>query len=694
MHVTGSFRDSINNDFLLSQQLRLFNDPMNLESPCTFNIKMADKNDDVLKKETVALMEALLNGGIKVKSAAEVGKRAVEYTRGDEIAKWILNNKDSVCKLCPRLLADLDINYDEDEDIMRVCNVLIEAGFMYRAQYQPFEGTIEKTSTGSFRRPTWPKRLIKTQKQRFDPVGFYIISYEGNQRWNYFMLTAMILGIFSICMFQAWPLALKLAVWYISVVLLAVLVGDYSIIVNVLQFALILLRLVLFVCFWFCGYDFWLFPNLFDEDLGVVDSFKPLHSLEYRNDTTYMLCCRVLCSILLAASVNELRKTHDLRDVGDFARQSFMDIIEWGHNKLTAVPEEPSLYKSIGMDISTEFDSEERSEEAGEDGLDDDGNAFFSDPHFLSDYKCLLACGYRSLHQLMKECMLSCDCMKELLDNPCLSGCPEETIRVLTESKADICRKTRKTTLSLTNISGDITVSSICILIDNQFKCLNTDYNDERDPGEKFVLFCGHKQLKNTSQLSEYNVVGLPELTFYLYERRSLNVTVHLITSVKCCGVYFSPVFGKLFARRVSFTVLDQETVLRVKELLLDLLEGYTNRQGKHLTLEEMHLVHQRLLLEDDLQQVKEVNDGNDLKLTLLMPLDYSVRPPSTLSPEAVPTPAKAEPEAVPEMPRTMMTCTLTTEPVEGQDDIKETEEVVNEVSSEEPKSENAATAA
>lgn len=122
-------------------------------------------------------------------------------------------------------------------------------------------------------------------------------------------------------------------------------------------------------------------------------------------------------------SINELRKTHDLKDVGDFARQSFLDIIEWGHNKLTAcrfqqrvghafvVPEEQSIYKTLGVDMSTEFDAEKTSEEAGEENLDDDGNQFDYVGYFCADYKCLLACGYKSLQQLMKECMLRCDCM-------------------------------------------------------------------------------------------------------------------------------------------------------------------------------------------------------------------------------------------------------------------------------------------
>ena len=31
---------------------------------------------------------------------------------------------------------------------------------------------------------------------------------------------------------------------------------------------------------WILGFEFWILPNLFDEDLGFVDSFKPLYSAE------------------------------------------------------------------------------------------------------------------------------------------------------------------------------------------------------------------------------------------------------------------------------------------------------------------------------------------------------------------------------------------------------------------------------
>jgi translocation protein SEC62 len=35
---------------------------------------------------------------------------------------------------------------------------------------------------------------------------------------------------------------------------------------------------------WICGYEFWIFPRLFDESLTVVDSFKPVYQLEKGQD--------------------------------------------------------------------------------------------------------------------------------------------------------------------------------------------------------------------------------------------------------------------------------------------------------------------------------------------------------------------------------------------------------------------------
>jgi len=82
------------------------------------------------------------------------------------------------------------------------------------------------------------------------------------------MTTLLIMGfLFCVC-FPIWPNFLKVFAWYMSVSFL------------LLIFFLVTFRGLIFLFVWILGYDFWFLPNLFDEQLGFVDSFKPLYSFE------------------------------------------------------------------------------------------------------------------------------------------------------------------------------------------------------------------------------------------------------------------------------------------------------------------------------------------------------------------------------------------------------------------------------
>ncbi|KAK1933177.1 hypothetical protein X943_002523 [Babesia divergens] len=181
-------------------------------------------------------------------------------------------------------------------------------------------------------------------------------------------------------------------------------------------------------------------------------------------------------------------------------------------------------------------------------------------------------------------------------------------------------------TLVLNNISEDLTVSSIKILIENHFKCVKDKYEDEREPNSKFVLFCGTKILEDASFVKDYNTANLPELSFYLYEMKYLRIQIKVVKYIKCCGVYFSPLVYKVFSRKVSFEMLDQESVLMLKNNILQKLEFYKNKQGAGLTLEQLRLLHKGYLLEDNLQLVKDINNGHPISLTLLIPIDFKNR--------------------------------------------------------------------
>lgn len=82
------------------------------------------------------------------------------------------------------------------------------------------------------------------------------------------MTAALVMGFLFCTCFPIWPTFLKVFVWYMSVTLL------------IFIFFLVTIRALAFLFIWILGYDFWFLPNLFDETLSFVDSFKPIYSFE------------------------------------------------------------------------------------------------------------------------------------------------------------------------------------------------------------------------------------------------------------------------------------------------------------------------------------------------------------------------------------------------------------------------------
>ena len=60
------------------------------------------------------------------------------------------------------------------------------------------------------------------------------------------------------------PVHTQVWLWYVSVTLLSFMLG------------FLLLRFLAFLLVWVGGFEFWFLPNLFDESLSFVDSFKPV----------------------------------------------------------------------------------------------------------------------------------------------------------------------------------------------------------------------------------------------------------------------------------------------------------------------------------------------------------------------------------------------------------------------------------
>mmetsp|Transcript_23139 Transcript_23139/g.91804 ORF Transcript_23139/g.91804 Transcript_23139/m.91804 type:complete len:258 (+) Transcript_23139:26-799(+) len=131
-----------------------------------------------------------------------------------------------------------------------MCQSLLRAGYIHRA-----------TRTGR-------GQLEFCDTQKWDPSGHYVWDFEGSRGLSHLLTGLLIVGMLTVTCFPIWPHFLKVYLWYCSVTLLIFMISFIS------------LRTLLFLNLWILGYEFWIFPNLFDESLSVIDSFKPAFSFD------------------------------------------------------------------------------------------------------------------------------------------------------------------------------------------------------------------------------------------------------------------------------------------------------------------------------------------------------------------------------------------------------------------------------
>jgi len=296
-----------------------------------FKGKKAGDNEPDWNPTFEPVMKTILGKkGIKTKSAGLVGSKKVDYFRGKDFTRFLLDNENLVKKkmsaaLLDRL-GDKEKAPKDEKEAEEIGKGLIEHHFCYKARNAPIGGSNSGDKTKPKR---WPDRLQKNpHDQKFTSTSedFYVIVYEGSSGMQHFLLALIIVGVLLACMFPVWPMWAKIGIWYLSVIFLS------------LYFGVLILRMLIFTLFWIVGFDFWIFPNLNDEYCGFLDSFQPLYSWEKRKDDALMLLVRFSSLAMTALAVQQIAETHSLADVQDFVTSSYVDILDWGVDKLTALP--------------------------------------------------------------------------------------------------------------------------------------------------------------------------------------------------------------------------------------------------------------------------------------------------------------------------------------------------------------------
>mmetsp|Transcript_110988 Transcript_110988/g.254395 ORF Transcript_110988/g.254395 Transcript_110988/m.254395 type:complete len:341 (-) Transcript_110988:120-1142(-) len=294
--------------------------------------------------------------GVRIGEAAEIGKRKVSYFRGKDFMKLFEKQEALVVKKCKKALDKFCDGKapSTPEHAVQLGQQLIMSRMIFPAVYKPVGGD---NADGSGKTKKWPDRLQRAPRP-FNADGYYIIDYEGSQTGRTILVALLVIGILLMCMFKVWPMWAKLGAWYLLVVFLSMV------------FVLLIVRLVAFMCFWILGYDFWIFPNLLDEDLGVVESFIPSYSWDKRSDGVTALMIRIAALSVAAFGMYNIGQTHSLADLYEFTQSNLMDIVTWGEDQLLALPTSnvgalPSL-----EDIERETATNETDED--DDKLDDD----------------------------------------------------------------------------------------------------------------------------------------------------------------------------------------------------------------------------------------------------------------------------------------------------------------------------------
>eukprot|EP00397_Hematodinium_sp_SG-2012_P041515 GEMP01045741.1.p1 GENE.GEMP01045741.1~~GEMP01045741.1.p1 ORF type:complete len:344 (+),score=73.29 GEMP01045741.1:88-1119(+) len=284
----------------------------------------AQKEEDKWDPALEPLMKFVVGKkGCTVKQASEVGKKKVDYIRGKDLANLLLKDAHRTARRCHLALA-AHLNGmapETDADIQILGRELLTNGFIQRAAYQPIGGNADSS------KKRWPDRLARLPvSQGWDPNGFYIVNYSGHQGMQYFLLSCIIGAVLIGCLFPVWPFWAKIGGWYCLVIFLT------------FYFAVQLIRMFLFILLWVIGCDFWILPNLNDESLGILDSFRPLQTFSKRRDGVSMLFVRLFLLGFLIIVTKEISRTHSLSDVHDLVTGSYEDIIDWGLHRLTALP--------------------------------------------------------------------------------------------------------------------------------------------------------------------------------------------------------------------------------------------------------------------------------------------------------------------------------------------------------------------
>jgi hypothetical protein len=272
-------------------------------------MKKPQKELEELKEQKEKWMELsnvikfLESKGLEIKECV-YNKSRSEFVKGKLFEDKIKENLEEVCKQVNKIMKTEISPTKPDKAIQEIYKQFKSVNLISKAcredgdkkknvkRLLPYEqlALLFKCNCGKdhdeLENPDHQKKLDVDKLFSFEPSFFYVLNVNRGKSKIYFYLILIIIAILMYALMPVWPYQLRVALYWISYVLLCIMIGIYVV------------KVIVYVFFYTFGYDVLIFPDMDDPKLGFIDSFKRVISVEKRKDKWYFLVLRLILAII------------------------------------------------------------------------------------------------------------------------------------------------------------------------------------------------------------------------------------------------------------------------------------------------------------------------------------------------------------------------------------------------------------
>jgi hypothetical protein len=145
-----------------------------------------------------------------------------------------------------------ELKASEEDAILKVGQIMIKAGLITE---------VKQDNSNKYRKNLFD--IVPDPTMKAD--GFYAWVLPVSMKQMAIYSAVLVAFVIFVTMIKVWPIWLKILVWWISLILLCAMI------------AIMILRILVYCCFWIVGVrDIWLFPNFMDDSADFVELLTPL----------------------------------------------------------------------------------------------------------------------------------------------------------------------------------------------------------------------------------------------------------------------------------------------------------------------------------------------------------------------------------------------------------------------------------